>query len=298
MSNDLLAIVVMLVSSAMYALSFVLQHKGTQQAIGLSEGVDLPGEGGSAGFAKLLRNPTYLVGVVLFGLSFLVHLVALGLGAVAIVQPLIVTELIFIPPFAAIISGVRVTRRQWAAILAVCVGLAVFIVVASPSEGSRIPSTAEWIALLVGCAVLIGLLMGIGRRQHDSVRAALFGVAAGLVNALLALVAKGAFEGDHESTSDWLTDPLVWLTVVMAVLSVVAAALAFRAGPITSSTPAMISVNPVASTLVAMWLFGENINTSLLAIAVILVCVVVVIGGVYVLSQEEAAQAEAHAGAA
>lgn len=285
MQNNVLAIIIMLISSAMYALSFVLQHKGTQQTIGLSSGTD-QAEGASA--AQLLRNPTWVIGVVLFGLSFLVHLVALGFGAVAIVQPLIVTELVFIPPLAAIISHAVITRKDWAAILAVCAGLAAFILVASPSEGNRTPNATEWIITLVATAILVAALMTVGRRQSDSVRATLFGVAAGLVNALLAILAKGAFETEHATATDWLTDPLVWLTVVVAFASVWSATLAFRAGPITSSTPAMISVNPIVSTLVAMWLFGEALRITPISVVLIVVAIVVVVAGVYILSNSDA----------
>jgi drug/metabolite transporter (DMT)-like permease len=229
-----------------------------------------------------------VVGVVLFGLSFLVHLVALGFGAVAVVQPLIVTELVFIPPLAAIISHAVITRKDWAAILSVCAGLAAFILVAQPSEGDRTPDTTQWLITLAATAALVAALMTVGRGQRDSVRATLFGVAAGLVNALLAILAKGAFAADHPGVTDWLTDPLVWLTVVAAFASVWSATLAFRAGPITSSTPAMISVNPIVSTLAAMWLFGEALRITPISVVLIGLAIVVVIGGVYVLSNSDA----------
>ena len=57
--NEMIAIVVMLASSACYALSYVLQHKGTQASIG--EGVENPGVG------RLVRNPTWLIGITSMG---------------------------------------------------------------------------------------------------------------------------------------------------------------------------------------------------------------------------------------
>ncbi|MDQ1307516.1 MAG: hypothetical protein QG671_3349 [Actinomycetota bacterium] len=308
MSNTVLAILVMLVSSAMYALSFVLQYRGTQQSIGLDTtppaddasgplpAGDKPGGGATSGepggdgsgVARLARNPAWLFGVVLFGLSFLVHLVALSLGAVAVVQPLLVTELIFIPPFAALINHTRIGRRDWLAILVVCAGLAGFLTVAAPSQGSEIPSAIEWTILLSSFLAAMAVLMLFGRGRGDTVRATLFGVAAGLANALLALTAKGAFAGHHPTFGDWLADPLVWVTVVVAWLTVGTTALAFRSGPITASTPAMIAVNPVVSSLAAMWLFGETIRTTPIALVLTAACTVVVILGVYVLSNSTA----------
>lgn len=287
MSNTALAILTMLLSAAMYALSFVLQHKGTQQAIGIdTEGAS--GEQGSAGVKTLIRNPNWLFGVILFVLSFVVHLVALSFGSVTIVQPLIVTELVFIPPFAALISHARVSAKDWVAIIAVCVGLAVFIAVARPTEGDQVPGAAQWVAAIGGTVILMGALMAVGRSQAPAVRATLFGLAAGLVNALLALLAKGAFASDMTGVSDVLTEPLVWLTALVGLASIAVVALAFRSGPITASTPAMISVNPIVSALAAMWLFGETIVFTPVSALLILVSIVVVIVGVYSLSRSTA----------
>jgi drug/metabolite transporter (DMT)-like permease len=288
-SDTVLAVLVMLVSSAMYALSFVLQYRGTQQSIGLDQAPG-PGRGeaGRSGVARLARNPAWLFGVVLFGLSFLVHLVALSLGAVAVVQPLLVTELIFIPPFAALINHTRIGGRDWLAIAVVCIGLAGFLTVAAPSQGSETPSATEWAILLTTFLAAMAVLMLFGRGRGDTARATLFGVAAGLANALLALTAKGAFGGQHPSIGAWLSDPLVWLTVLVAWLTVGTTALAFRSGPITASTPAMIAVNPVVSSVAAMWLFGETIRATPVALALSGACAVIVIIGVYVLSNSAA----------
>jgi drug/metabolite transporter (DMT)-like permease len=291
MSNTGLAIATMLLSAAMYALSFVLQHKGTQQSIGL-ESTDAVEPPDSAGVKALIHNPNWLAGLALFVLSFLVHLAALGFGSVTIVQPLIVTELVFIPPFAALISHARISGRDWLAILTVCVGLAVFIIAAQPTEGDQIPTAAQWIMLVVGCLALMGLLMSMGRRRSPTARATLFGLAAGLMNALLALTAKGVFGNEHAGIGGYLSDPLFWLTVLVAVASIGVVALAFRSGPITASTPAMISINPIVSAVAAMWLFNEAITITPVTVVLILVSISVVVAGVFALSKSTAVHAE------
>lgn len=286
MSDEVIAGLVMIASSALYALSFVLQHKGTQQAIG--EGAT--GTGNPA--ARLARNPFWVTGIVLFGVSFLVHLVALGIGAVAVVQPLIVTELIFIPPLAALLSHAHVGLRTWLWILTLTGALAVFMFVAMPGEGDRVPSTSEWLLSIGLLVVACGVLMGIGSRLGPTPRATLFGLAAGLVNAFLAIAAKGAFSSPKDGLAEWLTDPLVWLTVVVALTTVASTALAFRTGPITASSPAMIAVNPIVSTLWALWLFGETIRTQAWAIAAVIACTVVITIAVFALGRSEAVHAD------
>lgn len=276
MSNTMLAIVVMLASAAMYGLSFVLQHKGTQAALAKS--------GGKGGFKHLVSNPIWLIGIILFGTAFLLHLVALKFGSVAVVQPLIVTELIFIPPFSALISHAKISGKDWLAIIAVTVGLAGFLIIAAPTEGINNAPTSAWITVIVLYAVVMGALYGSGSRLGLVGRAALFGLAAGLANALLAVVAKGAFGA---SAVSFFTNPLVWITVLLCVVTVGTTALAFSKGPITISSPAMIAINPIASTLTAMWLFQVSIRHSPLAIVGIIVCMVIINIGIVILSRSE-----------
>lgn len=278
--NETVAIVVMLASSACYALSYVLQHKGTQASIG--EGVENPGVG------RLVRNPIWLIGIILFGTSFLLHLVALSFGSVAVVQPLIVTELIFIPPFAALISKARIHARDWVAILAVAAGLAVFLVVGAPTEGTSTPSGTEWIVTFFVFYGMCGLLFLISTRLPINPRAAVAGTAVGFVNAALAIFAKGAFEG---TTGSLFTNPLTYVTLFVSLSLVVLTAIAFRTGPITTSSPAMIATTPIVSVIASVILFGETLKLTPVTIVVIIACVVVVAGGVVALTQSEAVHA-------
>ncbi len=125
----ILAVLVMLLSSALYAPALVLQHKGTQQSIGQFSS-------GQPKFLDLLKNRVWLSGLILFYVAAVVHIVAISLGSLAVVQPLIVTELIFVPIAAMIISKTAVPGREWLAIVAVAAALAVFLVVAQPTGGS------------------------------------------------------------------------------------------------------------------------------------------------------------------
>lgn len=277
--GTVIAVVIMLLSSATYALSFVLQHKGTQSAMSGEFGV------GETKLKRLLTSKVWILGVALFGVAFALHLAALAFAAVAVVQPLIVTELIFIPPISALITKIKISGKEWFAIVLVSASLAAFLIAAAPKAGGKQPSAAEWIALLVGIAVASGLLVFVGERLSLTIRAALCGVAAGLVNAQLALVASGAFAGGGGSL---LTNPLVYVTVLTTAASVIMSAVAFRSGPITTSTPAMIAVNPIVSVLLSLWLFGDSIRDGPIAIAIIAISVVVAGYGIIVLTQAEA----------
>ncbi len=277
--GQMTAIAVMLLSCASYALSYVLQHKGTQASIG-----DNAEPGG--GIGRLITHPIYVGGVILFGVSFGLHLFALSLGSVSVIQLLIVTQLIFIPPFAAIISHAKIHLRDWIGIIAVAGGLVVFLVASRPTEGSEDTTLAKWLVIMGVFLVLAGLLWTVGARLSVNHRAALYGIAAGLINALLALLAKGTFDAPNLVTS-WLT----YATVVCGIASIAATAIAFRSGPITTSSPAMIAVNPIASTFGAMYLFGETLNGGIVVLVIYVACIVAIGWGIIVLTKSEAVHA-------
>jgi drug/metabolite transporter (DMT)-like permease len=278
----ILAIVVMLVSTAVYSLSYVLQHKGTVASMGADAG-----EGG--GVKRLMRHPVWLAGAVLFYVAGAIHLVALSLGSLAVVQPLLVTELIFIPPIAAVVSKIRVSRRDWLWILVVSASLAVFLAVAQPTEGNDTSTTMRWLVTLSAMLVIFGVCMLIGRRLGDTGRAAMYGAATGVINALYVVAAKGVFGGPPA--------PLLWVLLVLAVFGalggVAFATFAFRSGPVTVSSAAMIVVNPLIATAAAMYLFDVQINDSPLELIIIAIAMVLVGFGIVKLSSSEAVHGEA-----
>mgnify|MGYP006053429461 FL=1 len=281
-TGTIIAIVVMLLSALTYAVSFVLQHKGTQAVVAASESA-----GGSGGMGKLVTNKIWVIGVLLMGVAFIMHLVALKFGSVAVVQPLVVAELIFIPPVAYLISKTKIVARQWVAIVVVAAALAGFLVIAKPTEGDAVPSGLAWTLVIGGCTVAVVLLIVIGERLPLQGRAALCGIAAGVVNAMLAIVAKGAFEAPSMFTS-----PLFYITLILCFATLYVNAIAFKRGPITISSPAMIAINPVVSVVMAMILFDDMITTTPFAIAAIIVCCIAVGIGIVVLTQAEAAVEE------
>ncbi len=267
------AIVVMLLSSALYAPALVLQHQGSQEAIGALSS-------GKPRFRELLKNRTWLAGLILFYVAAGVHIVAISLGSLAVVQPLIVTELIFVPIAAMIISKTAVTGRDWAAIVAVSAALAVFLIVGRPSVGDPRAPLGEWLLFLGFTIVLVAALMLGGSRLKATPRAAVLSLAAGILAATYAVVIKGVLD-----SAGWERWFFIGLTVISAVSFPIVSAEAFKTGAVTVSTSVMILVNPVYASLASVWLFHVSITSSPLASVVLAVTVVVMTLGVVSLSR-------------
>src|SRR5580700_3790910 len=83
----------------------------------------------------LVRQPLWLGGVVSLILGFAFQVISLHFGGLALVQPILATELLFVFAYMAIIGSRPVMRKDWLAGSAMAAGLGVFLFTASPSGG-------------------------------------------------------------------------------------------------------------------------------------------------------------------
>ena len=119
------------------------------------------------------------------------HVASLGLGELAVIQVIFVTQLVFILPFARFISKTTITGSDWLGAIVVTVGIAVFVTFAKPEAGTDSASNAKW-ALAIGVvALLCAIAIFLGYRFTGAARAALLGVSGGLINGLVAPLTKG-----------------------------------------------------------------------------------------------------------
>src|ERR1700735_1796662 len=102
----------------------------------------------------LVRQPMWLLGALFLIGTFGFQAVALYFGPLSVVQPILVLELIFTLGLRAFLLHDDIAARTWSAALMICVGLAAFLVAASPTEGTHVPDAGQWI-VAVGSRALI-----------------------------------------------------------------------------------------------------------------------------------------------
>ena len=198
MSADALAIL----AAFMFALAAVLQQR---------EAVTAGGGGMSAAFfLALIRKPIWLLGTAALIGGYILQGAALGKGRLVIIQPLLVTTVVFALPLGVLLTHQVVTRRDWAAAAGVVAALAAFIVIGDPAPGLDDAPGWEWAVSLVIVSVLAALVVLFGRHLRSPRRAAALGSAAGMLFGLSACLAKPVVEelGDDGLAAvlgDWLT---------------------------------------------------------------------------------------------
>ena len=91
----------------------------------------------------LFRQPLWLLGWVGAAGGFVFQAIALRGGQLSVVQPILVTELVFVLLLRWLWFRQDITRAAWGAAGVICLPLAVFLAVAEPTGGHANPETAE-----------------------------------------------------------------------------------------------------------------------------------------------------------
>ena len=155
------------------------------------------GPGDARGLVGLLTNGVWLLGLAAQGLGVALQAAALDRGRVAIIQPLLVTSIVWALPLGNLLTDQTITRRHVAGATIIVVGLAVFATVGDPAAGVDNAPTSDWIsAFLVIAAGCIALII-LGGHGGVGTKAAVFGATAGMLYGVSATLMKPVVESWH-----------------------------------------------------------------------------------------------------
>lgn len=234
----------------------------------------------------LLRQPLWLLGWAAAGGVFVFQALALHNGPLSVVQPVLVTELAFVLVLRRVWIRQRVAAAAWASVLVVCVALGVFLIAAEPSGGHPVPDTKEWLSAVLVFGGAIVVLTALGRAGPPARRAAVFAAAAAITWAMEATFLKAATDtltafGVPGMLIRWPLYALIGAGIAGTVLEQAA----LHVGPLSVSQPILVIVNPFASIILSVWLFGERFTNSPALIAVAIVSFAVMAAGVVMLTR-------------
>jgi drug/metabolite transporter (DMT)-like permease len=278
-----LAILLSLAASLCTATASVCQRLGARQAH----------HGEMRGFDALLvfrlaRQPVWLLGFASMLAGFVLQVSALRFGPLALVQPILAVELLFVFGYLVLRAGGRRVRwREWGAAVAMSAGISVFLRAAAPAGGHQhAPALAWWVAGLAAAAA-VAVAVAAARDGSPPRRAACLGIAGGIAWGFVAAVIK-------ELSSHVAGGPAAifstWSPYVLAVVGAAAMLLAthaMAAGPLAASQPGFTICDPVTAILLGAFLFGERLGTSPAALAAEVLGLIVLALGVWTLSGSE-----------
>lgn len=238
--------------------------------------------------SSLLRSPRWWAGLVGDGGGYAMQVLALALGSVLVVAPLLVVALVFALPLATRYSGRRVTPRSWLLAGALTISLAAFLVIGNPTEGNSDAPLHEWALPLGLLLTVVAIATAVGFAPVDRQWKALsLGAASGLLYGLAAAVTKYVTDlvgdGPVALLSSWQTYALVGSGAAGVYLQ----QKAFQVGDIAASLPAVTVAEPLGAVFIGMTVLDERLDTGDIGIAATVVAVAVAVVATVALSRSQ-----------
>ncbi|MFE6479365.1 DMT family transporter [Streptomyces rochei] len=276
MSALALSVLLSLVSAVAYAGGAIVQEQVA---------VSSPG----AQYAPL-RRPGWWAAVALNGLGGLLHVVALALGPLSLVQPLGALTIVFALPMAALFVGRRAGATAWRGAVMATVGLAGLLALVGASDAQSL-DTAQRIATagVTGAVVVALMIAGRAAHRHPAVRSILLATASGIAFGMSSVFTKSV-------AVDWTGGVSAADLPSMAVIGVLATAgmllsqASYRGAGLAAPLATLTVVNPVVAAVVGITMFGETFRYGTTGTALALGCGVVAAGGLILLTTERIAR--------
>jgi hypothetical protein len=270
-----------------YAAASVLQQSEAEADAGDDQGSTVGG--GIRLVLRLAHRPLWLAGLGADGVGYGLQAVALGLGELLVVQPVLTSGILFALPAGAWWSGRRLGRADfaWACVLAI--GLTTFVLLAGTDGGRNFAPARAWMVCAAVVAPVLLISMVAAARSRGTRRAVLFAFTAGTLFGITAALTKSTVVlVDHHgfgALRHW--EP--YALVVLGVLGFVVNQRAFQAGSLTASLPTLTIVEPVVASVLGVTMLHETVATDgALAWVAVTLSVIAMITATFALSRSAA----------
>ncbi len=248
-----MAEIIALVAAFCFALAATLQQKG---ALGMGE-VSL---GSPSSFLRLARQTWWLLGTFALLCGYVFQAIALANGRLAVIQPLLVTTIVFALPLGYVLTNQVIHRREVLGAAVVVLGLAIFTVIGEAAEGNDNAPAREWaIAVVVFSAIALAFIV-VGGRGSGVRKAALYGACAGVLFGLSASLCKPTMEilGDG-GISAMLESWEFYAFAIAGIVAFVVQQVSLATGNLAASVATVAVCNPLVSIVIGTLLLDERL---------------------------------------
>jgi drug/metabolite transporter (DMT)-like permease len=273
-------VVLALVAALLFALGTVLQQRA---------GMESPSEGGSSGLLlRMARRPVWLAGIAADGLGFVAQAAALGIGRLAVVQPLLIASVVFALPLGARFSGQRIRRTDVGAATLVVGALVAFLLIAEPSGGNDDAPLGEWLVAGGASAIACFALVLFGRVGSPPRRAALLGTATGILFALSAALTKVVVDELDDGILTMFTDWHLYALVGVGYASMTLNQMALNTGALAPAVATSMAFDPITSVVLGVTLLDESLRTTAIEGIGLVIALAAALIGMAILARSQA----------
>lgn len=239
----------------------------------------------------LLRSGRWWGAVALNSLGAILHVGALGLGPLTVVQPLGVLTLVLAAPLAAVLVKRPVSAAAWRGIVIVSGGLAVLLVLTGSTPDRGLGGAGQ---LTLACTVafvlaLLVLTATTAGRRARMLRSVTLAGAAGVAYGAASVFIKTVADSWTTSLPGLLAAvPLLVLIGVLAASGLAASQASYRGAGLAAPLATMTVVNPAFAAAVGIVMLGEGFRFGTAGAVGALVAGLVTAWGLAVLSADSA----------
>jgi Magnesium transporter NIPA len=266
--------------AASFGLASAVQQRATKQ-------VPTAGTLNPRLLLELIRQPVWVLGIVTVIVGLGLQLVALAFGPLVLVQPLLVTGVLFGAVFSALLAHRSVDRLVVLGALGCVAGLSAFLVLARPT-GATTPRADGWalVPLAIGLGVIVLGCLAVAARFSGAVHVAALAAATGVlygITAGLMKVVTGQFRAN--GFIEPFEHPLLYVVCAVGPMGFLLSQNTFQQGTLIAPALAIITiVDPLVGVAIGVSWLGERVNSSPAVLAGQVISVVVLIGSVVLLT--------------
>lgn len=213
--------------------------------------------------AGLVRRKAWLIGFAGMVASFILQAVALGLGQLSAVEPIITLEVPLTLLVATRVFNAPLGRLEWSAILLMTGGMIALVASLDPQPGDE-ADVSHFIYIVAGTATTATILalIAAGRRGGRTWRAACLGAATGTSFGFTATLIKEVVEQlTNHGVVAMLTTWQTYAAIGFGIFGVIVMQWALHTGPLLASQPGFTLMDPLVSILWGVLVYNETTRT-------------------------------------
>lgn len=271
-AHPVLAVGLALCSAFLYALAAALQRLAAGRTGDRQHD-------GRAFFSALVRQPVWWGGVGAMAAGAGIHVVALGLGSVTLVQPLGVLALVLALPLDARFERRVVSRAEWAAAGVLVAGLGGLLALAPhrPEPGAALPGGLVVTVIAVGG--VLALLVAASARLRTGGRAVCRAAGAGLCAGATSGLVRPVLHGLHRGPLDAGVLTAGVAVLVLPVVGLLLLQTAYRDGGLDAGLATQTTTDPVVAGTIGIAVLGERFTGGPGGAVLAAACAVVTVAG-------------------
>jgi drug/metabolite transporter (DMT)-like permease len=242
-----------LVAAFLFALAAALQQKGALNlpTISLADPMSL---------VRLVGEKTWLIGTLALFTGYLFQAGALDRGRLSIIQPLLVTTVVFALPLGYFLTKQHVGRREVGGAAVIIIGLGLFVYFGDPAGGNDNASNTQWTIAIGLLSLLSVLILVFGSGGGLSMKAAVYGTVAGVLFGLSSSLTKPTLTYLHQSAGTMLSHWECYALAVAGVLGFVLQQVSLGTGRLAPSVATVSVANPLVGILIGVLLLDERFS--------------------------------------